>query len=102
MHVVPMPFTAADAKKATEESSDWGTLQVKAALKEIVHHIKYAAADGRNEVYVDTPPLNCSDDALSTIPGSREVRDRILESLREAGYHVDLRSKGGVILSWDT
>lgn len=101
MHIVSMPFTAADAKRVTEESSDWGTLQVKAALKEITHNIKYAAADGRNEVYVDVPPLNCSDDALATIPGSREVRDRIMESLREAGYHVNLRSKGGATLSWD-
>lgn len=101
MHIVPMPFTAADAKRVTEDSSDWGTLQVKAALKEITHNIKYAAADGRNEVYVDVPPLDCSDNALTTIPGSREVHDRILESLREAGYRVTVHPKGGATLSWD-
>lgn len=101
MYIVPMPFTAADAKRMTEEALDHKTIQVQAALKDIAHHIKYAAAHGQSDAYVDTPPLNCSDEALSTSPGSREVRDRILESLKDAGYYVNTQPKGGAVLSWN-
>lgn len=101
MHIVPMPFTAAEARKMTEEASDQETIKVRQVLWDVAHYIQVAAANGRSRVHADVPPLSCSESDLDHWPGWRSIRDRVLQSLAEAGYNITVYQNGGVGLSWN-